>query len=385
MGIKVLFSGDFAFSQKPNNKTLLSNDFKSIIKEHDIFCCNLEGAITTKADKPIKKVGPIIQNNSIAVKDLINSGCNMFCLANNHIFDYGLSGLNNTISFLDNSNVIHIGAGNNKKQIYSPYIYENDNIKIGFINVAENGFGASIDLPFGYSYAFDSKIENIIKSTKEITDFVVLISHIGAELWDVPLPEVKDLYKRFLDCGADVIIGHHPHVPQGWEVYENGIVFYSLGNFIFDKGKGIQNKSSFSVSIEFNKNQKIKYNIVPTEFDNYSLKINRTDYSYLAELITNKELYNDVLEKQLKKAYEHYKAAYYKVVSHDRGSLKELIKGFIKRYIFRQKFQNIWLYHNINIETHLWICKRVSRMIIENEIAKELNMILTSGRNDNAD
>ncbi len=370
--VNLLFAGDFVYSNNLQDKDFkVDEEYKKIIKEHDIFCCNLEGPIINNDYKKIKKIGPNINNNNLAVKKINDLGCNLFCLANNHIFDYGKEGIKNTIDFLEKKKIKYIGAGLTKEQVYLPYIVDINKLKLCFINIAENGFGACIGKEYGYSYAFDKNIKKTIKEYRKNVDFLIIISHMGAEHWDIPLPEVRNFYKELIDCGVDVIIAHHPHVPQGWEEYKGKTIFYSLGNFIFDKGKGIQNPKSYVVSLNLEENKKIEYKIIPTIFDNYTLKIDNTDYKKLASLIENEELYNKLLDEKIMQAYENYKKSYYKVVSHDTGSIKEKIKGFIKRNILRSKFRDDWLYHNINIETHLWICKRATRYVVERNLEEK--------------
>lgn len=369
---KILFSGDFVYSNELSDKNFeISKEFQKVIDEHQIFCCNLEGPIINSEFKKIKKVGPNIHNNQLATKKINECGGNLFCLANNHIFDYGKEGLENTLNFLNKEKIKYIGAGLNKKQIYTPYSTVINGIKITFINIAENGFGASIEKEYGYLYAFDKELPNIIRNAKEKSDFVFIISHMGAEHWKIPLLEVRTFYKELIEIGADCIIAHHPHVPQGWEEYKGVPIFYSLGNFIFDKGKGIQNPKSFVVSICLEKDKKIQYSIISTKFENYILKIDNTEYTELADILKDNKKYENLLKQYIFDAYSSYKNKYYKVVSYDKGNLKEFLKGFIKRNFLRKKFSDLWLYHNLNIETHYWICKRVTRLIIEENMEKE--------------
>ena len=89
------------------------------------------------------------------------------------------------------------------------------------------------------------------------------------------------------------------------------------------------------------------------------------EYKDLSEILKNDEEYKNLIDKLTLQCYKYYQNCYYKVTVSDRGSLKERIKGLIKKYIFHYKFQDIWLYHNISIETHLWICKRATRLILK--------------------
>lgn len=369
MSFKILFAGDFVYSNNPQKLDFeISKEYKEIIRNHNVFCCNLEGPIVNDKCNKIRKIGPNIHNNGHAVKKLVDNGCNLFCMANNHIFDYGKEGIKTTIDFLEQQKVSFVGAGLNKEDIYSPYILKHENYRICIINIAENGFGAAIDKNYGYTYAFDDRVREIINKYKKICEYVIVVSHMGAEHWSIPLPEVRKFYKDLVDWGVDAVIAHHPHVPQGWEIYKEKIICYSLGNFIFDKGKGIQNASAYSVSIEFMANKKIKYNIIPTKFENYKLNIDSEDYLDLCNILQDNLLYKKILNENISKSYANYKNTYYKVVSYDRGNIKERFKGFVKRNILRKKFQDIWLYHNLNIETHMWVCKRATREIIESDL-----------------
>lgn len=369
MNARLLFAGDFVFSNDFNYKSFeFDKEIKEMIKEHDLFCCNLEGPIINKDCKKIKKIGPNINNSEDAVKRLKEYGCNLLCLANNHIFDYGYNGLKATCEFLEDNNIPYLGAGLKTEDIYSFYCINIKGIKLSFLNICENGFGAAIGLKYGYTYAFDKRLKNLITEAKKNADFLIVISHMGAEHWRFPLPEIRNFYKEIIDLGADAVMAHHPHVPQGWEEYKNKPIFYSLGNFIFDKGKGIQNPNSYFVSLVIEKNKKVDYKIIPFSFDNYILKYEEKDYKNLCDILEDDNLYNSLVEEAINNSYNYYKTCYYKVVSYDRGSFKERVKGCIKRVILRRKFQDIWLYHNLNIETHLWICRRASRIIVESKM-----------------
>lgn len=369
MSAKLLFAGDFVFSNNIREKNFdVDNKVYNLINSYDIFCCNLEGPIVNNNVKKIKKVGPNIYNDRTAVLKLNKLGCNLFCLANNHIFDYGYSGLKETCDFLKKENISYLGAGLKKDDVYNLYNIEVNGLKLSFLNIAENGFGSSIDLEYGYAYAFDKKIHSLISKAKKESDFLIVISHMGAEHWEFPLPEVREFYMNLVDEGADIVIAHHPHIPQGWEEYKGKPIFYSLGNFIFDKGKGIQNPNSYFVSITLSDENKIDYKIIPFVFENYVLKLDDRDYMNLYDILQDNQLYTKLVDNAIRKSYKYYQNLYYKVVSYDRGSLKEKAKGFIKRTLFRRRFQDIWLYHNLNIETHLWICKRATRKIIEKQM-----------------
>ena len=367
---KIFFTGDYIISN-PTKKDFFSKEVKEIIAKHDIVCCNFEGPIVNKNMKKKIKIGPNISNNVEDTKYLIQNKFNLFCLANNHIFDYGKDGIENTIKFFDKNNITCIGAGIKNYEMYSTYKKNLQGINIEIINVAENGFGAAVEEEYGYAYMFNDRVKSLIAKSKQENNYTVIICHAGAEHWDIPLPELRKTYKYFIDLGANLIIAHHPHVSQGWEEYKNGVIFYSLGNFMFNKGDGFENNKTFTLSISIKDNKEFVYKVIPMIIKNDVMYIN-DDESYLKELYNKVDLlkddnkYIDVLNSNTLQYYEKvYKKLYYKVAGIYKGGLKEKAKQLIKKYILREKFQDKVLYHNLNIETHYWIARRASRLIMK--------------------
>lgn len=367
---KLLFTGDYIIL-RPTKNDFFSDDIKKTISEHNIVCCNLEGPIIKKDLKKKIKIGLPLDNNAEDVKYLIQNKFNLFCLANNHIFDYGNDGIRNTIEFLDSNNVQHIGAETKDYNMYGGYKKELGGVKVEIINVAENGFGAAVEEEYGYAYMFNDRVEEMIKESHSEKNFTIVVCHAGAEHWEIPLPEIRKTYKKFIDLGANLVIAHHPHVPQGWEEYKKGSIFYSLGNFMFDKGYGFESEKSFIVSVTIKNNEEFEYNIIPIIIKDGILYINdnKEDINELfnnADLLKDNEKYIKIVNERTLEYYEElYKKLYYKVAGIYKGGPKEKAKQLIKKYILREKFQDKVLYHNLNIETHYWIARRASRLIMK--------------------
>ena len=370
MGGKILFTGDYIISN-PTKKDFFSKDIKKVISEHDVICCNFEGPIINEGMKKKIKIGPNINNNVEDAKYLIKNKFNLFCLANNHIFDYGNEGIDNTIKFFEDNNVEYIGAGIKDYDMYKTYKKNMKGVNIEVINVAENGFGAAVEEEYGYAYMFNDRVKELIKKAKLENNYIIVVCHAGAEHWEVPLPELRKVYKSFIDFGANLIIAHHPHIPQGWEEYNNGVIFYSLGNFIFNKGNGFENNKTFAVSITVRDNKEFTYKIIPLVIKDGILYVNnnKEDCDELynrAKLLNNDNEYLQLINDKSLQYYEKiYKKLYYKVAGIYKGGPKEKAKQIIKKYILREKFQDKVLYHNLNIETHYWIARRASRLIMK--------------------
>jgi hypothetical protein len=117
------------------------------------------------------------------------------------------------------------------------FLFETHELKISIINFCENEWSTS-DYN-GYCASSFSEIEAyyVIKEAKSTSDKVILIHHGGHEMYQLPSPRMKKVFRFFIDCGADVVVNHHTHCISGYEIYNNKPIFYSLGNFLFDNPK----------------------------------------------------------------------------------------------------------------------------------------------------
>ena len=159
----------------------------------------------------------------------------MVSLANNHIFDYGVEGFIDTVGFLKEQKIFYCGAGLNIKEASKPCIIEKDNIKIGIIACGWDliqCIPASVNSP-GVNILNLENVLSQIKNIRKEVDLLITFIHWGYEFEIYPLPIHKNLARKMVDSGVDIIVGSHPHVVQGCEKYNNKFIFYSLGNFFF--------------------------------------------------------------------------------------------------------------------------------------------------------
>lgn len=371
MECKVFFAGDVVLGDDCIGGAVLTENFFREIEDCDIKCCNLEAPISNASFFPQKKIGPNNSNSEQSIKALKQSGFNLVTLANNHIFDFGVAGIYKTIETLDKYGIEYVGAGTSHDQVYTPFIKVCNGVKVGILNFAENGFGAAIDnQAYGFAYIFSEAIKQQLKEVCLYCDFVVGVCHAGPEMWNIPLPEWRQVYKGLIDIGVDVVVAHHPHVPQGWEDYKNGCIFYSLGNFAFNKGSKIQNSRGISVILEW-KDGVIKHRVLPTEFKDKAVFIChdqafKNGLDKLCNVLQDTNAYSREVDRMCLAAYKKiYRNAYLKVACRYRGNIIEKMKGIVKRLIVKDGFQDIWLYHNITIETHYFICKRACALILK--------------------
>jgi len=237
-----------------NTGNICSDELSRIIQDADYAICNFEAPIAGYG-KPQIKSGIHISQQISTVASLKDLGFHLFLLANNHIMDYGKTGLNATIDLIVNNNLDFLGAGNDFDSAYAPLIKVISGTRIGMLNACESQFGV-LDYfgetsNAGYAWINHNLIDHNILNLKKICDFVVVFSHAGLEHFHVPQKEWRARYQHFCKLGADIVIGSHPHVPQGYEKYGNSLIFYSLGNFYFDILKYKNQKDhSFSVILD---------------------------------------------------------------------------------------------------------------------------------------
>lgn len=197
-------------------------------------------------DKCIFNLEYTITNSNAPAKDKVNLKCQKsflldsfsnsveaVSLANNHIFDFKEEGFLDTINSLKKDNINYFGAGERNTKYNNPHIFSNGNKKIAILGYNCHTTNPSKQTNFNVAELNENSILKDILSIKQKVDFIVLYLHWGME--EIPFPKFSDtlLAKKFIDAGIDLIIGQHPHVIQGYEIYKNKYIFYSLGNFIF--------------------------------------------------------------------------------------------------------------------------------------------------------
>lgn len=218
-----------------------------------------------------------ISSSREGVKAAVDAGINVFSLANNHAVDYGRVALRETVEYLSSLGVDYAGAGRDWEEAPSYKILDANGVKVGFVagtNFVPAGFAATND-DYGVSSSFNSRFfENVQKSVRE-SDVTVVYIHFGKENVANQTDDEVRLAHKLIESGADIVIGSHPHVLQPVEIYENqknhnkGIIFYSLGNFIFDQGQRPA-RNTVLLQLNFNKDTgNCLFTAIPMHIDSF--------------------------------------------------------------------------------------------------------------------
>lgn len=203
----------------------------------DIVIGNLENPLSLRGT-PVKNKEYTFRGLPEAAGGMRNAGINMVSLANNHIMDYGPEALADTLDLLNQAGIAYAGAGANSAEAYKHTTFGVKGKKVAFFAysaVVPEGSWATATRP-GMATTrekWSTRLEAIEAASKE-NDYVIVSFHWGLEYEDHPQEYQRDFARRVIDAGADMVIGHHPHVIQGIELYKGRIIAYSLGDFVFD-------------------------------------------------------------------------------------------------------------------------------------------------------
>lgn len=205
------------------------------LRRSDLLFGNLESVISDKG----KKVGSInsFRANPKAIEGLTFAGFDIVSVANNHIFDYSKEAMEDSFQRLKEAGIDYAGGGFSQLEAHSPVIKEINETKFAFL--AYNYLGSEYwiaRLDKSGIAQLDEDIVSDIKKARETADTVIVSMHFGEEYKTRPSSEQQHFARLAIDSGADLIIGHHPHVIQPLEQYGQGYIVYSLGNFVFDQG-----------------------------------------------------------------------------------------------------------------------------------------------------
>ena len=296
----IVFTGDIGFDRymygKWDDEQLISADVLDFLHSADHVVANVEGPIA-----------PIEQNTTqggvqqllhtidpAAIKVLKNMNADIWNICNNHIMDAKEYGISKTLEIAEENNVQTIGAGRNIDEARKPVILD----EAGGIGMFGVGYQracrkADVDKPGCYSWNDLDAIQETINEIKSKCRWCVVVAHAGEEFTPLPSPYTRERYHKYLEMGADIVVSHHPHVPMNYETVGDKIIFYSLGNFIFDTD---YQRSQFNTELGL----LVKINFTENDFtwEPMGLRIDRSNEHIIKEKLPR--IFTDVQEDEYK-------------------------------------------------------------------------------------
>lgn len=233
----LLFDRQVAKAIKERGAEDLFADVRGALTGGDIVIGNLENPLSLRG-KPVDGKEYAFRGLPEAAGGMRNAGINMVSLANNHIMDYGPDALSDTLDVLGQAGIAYAGAGINSAGALKHATVEVKGKKVAFFAysavVPEGSWATSKRPGMATTREKWSTRQSAIEAASKEHDYVIVSFHWGLEYEDHPQEYQRDFARRVIDAGADMVIGHHPHVIQGIELYKGKIIAYSLGDFVFD-------------------------------------------------------------------------------------------------------------------------------------------------------
>lgn len=272
--LRILFTGDVLLDRgvrlwiQRKGVRWLFEGVEDEFKKSDAVIINLECPITDSISSINKKF--IFRADVQWTKELHDVGITHAALSNNHTNDQGRRGLKATNHHLLSAGIQPIGYGMNENEQAKPVIISKNGINVAVFNSVTFTLENWVHLQNrpGICQLNPKSLSKIIKNykTHHKNTFVAVVLHWGLEFQSLPTRMQRNDAHLLTEAGADVIVGHHPHVLQPVDTINHTPVFYSIGNFVFDQSPSVTRKSMIA-SVEFSKNGVVESNSIPVKIE----------------------------------------------------------------------------------------------------------------------
>ncbi len=259
--VTLLFGGDLMLDRGVKNSVIKNSngDYSilfeklNILKDADIVFANLEGPASNQGTD--KKNLYSFRMDPSVIPALKGAGFDVLSVANNHVGDWGRNAYADTLARLKENEILYAGGGQNENEAETPVIVEKNGMKIGYLGFSDVGpnWMSATNTDAGLLLTNNPNFDNIIKNAATKVDALVVSFHFGVEYQTKHNARQETLAHEAIDDGAKIVIGSHPHVVEDTEIYKNGFIAYSLGNFIFDQYFSKDTMQGMLVQIKINK------------------------------------------------------------------------------------------------------------------------------------
>jgi poly-gamma-glutamate capsule biosynthesis protein CapA/YwtB (metallophosphatase superfamily) len=273
--VTLMFGGDVTLSEELTEIT--DQDYGwafSGLQDYlqaDLAMINLENPLTNLTGSQSQKPNNLNVPTE-SVKVLTAGGIDIVNLANNHTMDAKEPGLVETIETLEKAGIHHLGAGQDAISARRPQIIEVKGQRIAYLSYNNSNVHAVGEQKLDANSQEKQQVAEDIKAIREQVDWVVVNYHWGEELAEYPGDWQIDLARFTIKEGADLVVGHHPHILQGAEIYQGRPIVYSLGDFIFGGNAVRSNYDSAVLKVSL-KDRNMKVEFLPVEISKYQPKL----------------------------------------------------------------------------------------------------------------
>lgn len=265
LGGDVCFGLEVADFVAENGPEYPWEEISPLLHSYDISVINLEGPLCRDGNANPDQPSFHVRGEDYCAAPMAEAGVDAVSLANDHIMDYGPQGLEETLNLLRGEEIGSFGAGASEQAASGPLIEENEVgarvALLGFCDVAPPSYGAGEDSP-GLSVAALDGIRGKVSEAAEEAPYVVVIFHWGDVGSKGVTPRQRELARACVDAGADLVVGTHPHVIQGVELWKGTPIVYSLGNLVFFS-QGEEGRKGLFAGCDFDGGRLTSLELVP--------------------------------------------------------------------------------------------------------------------------
>jgi poly-gamma-glutamate synthesis protein (capsule biosynthesis protein) len=238
-------------------------DLLPVLRGADLRIVNLECPLTG-LERPAVKSGSVLKGGPEHLRGLTAVPFELATLANNHVFDHGLEAFRETRDLLAGAGIRTVGAGLTAEEAYRPQVVDLGGVRVGIVNFSEGedltGAGPGPGV-FGWE---PDRVTAALADLEGTVDVRIVIFHGGVEYIPFPPPYVASALRAAAKAGADLVVAHHPHVPQGLEFLDGTPICYSLGNFLFHQDTAlVHRKTGYLVRAGFDRDGLADLELVP--------------------------------------------------------------------------------------------------------------------------
>jgi len=268
---RVLLAGDIMLSRyvaivarRKGDPGWPLHDVSELLASADIAFANLESPFSDRG-RVVDK-GMLFKAEPEMIQSLQRAGIDIVSTANNHARDCGGYGVEYTLEWLRQHGIAAAGTGLTAEAARQGTVLERNGIRFGFLAYTyDQSNGNYADLDERIAMMDNASVAEDVKSMLDRADVVTVSMHGGTEYQHRPNAQQQKFAHAAIDAGASIVVGHHPHVTQTVERYGDGVIFYSLGNLVFDQFQQKETQRGWIGDVRFAGKRMVEYKVIPVD------------------------------------------------------------------------------------------------------------------------
>jgi poly-gamma-glutamate synthesis protein (capsule biosynthesis protein) len=348
---------------------LFDEELRRLWYSSDARVFNLEAPLSDEP-LPIFKSGPLLRASERSIVGIKQLNPTLVTLANNHIMDHGIKGLDKTRELLERNLIPHVGAGDNIQKAVKPFILDTGSERVGFYACAEHEYSLASRGSPGVNPFDPLESPDHVSSLKADCDYVVVLYHGGNEYFRFPAPYLQKRLRKLVEKGADFIVSQHSHCIGCFEYFKEGLIVYGQGNLLFDSNENNEFVSS-GLLIELDTKRPRKEQFIPIIKNGSGVKLAKGNASGMilegffgrSEEILEEGLVEEKFEELARSKINEYLHCFSRL-----GNIPTLIAGIAMAFFKGERYKRrhlLKLQNTVRCEAHRELLLEGLRVLLE--------------------